>query len=69
MTQQKCVHVDLRTNRHRGGNHYCQILECACNVHTENRLLLLSETIRQFDPKLVIFEYDYPDGNRSDPRR
>lgn len=61
MIRVKCLYIDLRTRPHHNANYYHQILSCLCNIRTENRLLLLPETIRQFDPELAIFEYDYPD--------
>lgn len=61
MIRVKCVYVDLRTRPQHNGNYYHQILSCLCNIRTENRLLLLPETVRQFDPEVAIFEYDYPD--------
>ena len=61
MNQIKCLHIDLRTRSDKKRNCYHQTLSRRWTIQSENHLLKVPETIKRFEPSVLIFEYDYPE--------
>ena len=57
----KCLFISLRTRPPYDIDYYHQALSSLCSIQLESRVTAFFRTIRQFDPAVLILEYDTPD--------
>ena len=64
MKRGRCLYINFCTNSSHVADYYRQIISSLCRIQLESRVSTLFQTIRQFNPDFLIFEYDFPDQER-----